>query len=212
MSSYDKNTNNVELGQMDKTCICRKGKVRLRRALVFWHVQQQKEGEKDQVVLSALRVEADWTYVFGEWDLRLTDYTTTLEAHAFFAGCDLAGFACNAETEELVAVFKNRGVEFGYELRRRVDTKLLFYHYYPGLIIPCYGNPFIGALRCYGVSPLPNEDDVKGRLMADAAMLKVMLIRHKKSRTIGVIDQYLFPGQRTNWGYQLGECSFADGL
>ena len=72
--------------------------------------------------------------------------------------------------------------------------------------MPSYGNPFKGALRCYGIILSPNVGDVNAQLQADLEMFKVRVGRHKKfPRTVGGVDQFLFPRQRENWGWQLGE-------
>ena len=182
------------------------GKFVLRRALVFWRLSKTTREEEIQITLSALRVHPDWSETFGRWELVPNTRDVWLDACAFFAGCDFAGFGCGAAADELVDNFRANNIDFGHELRRRVDTRLLFYHYYPQLIVPSYGNPFKGALRCYGILQSPNDGDVNGQLQADLEMLKIMVCRHKKfPRTVGGVDQFLFPRQRENWGWQLGE-------
>ena len=173
---------------------------------MFWRLSRKTREEGIHITLSALRVHPDWSETFGIWDLVPNARDTWLDAYAFFAGCDFAGFGCDTNVDELVESFRIGDIDLGHELRRRVDTRLLFYHYYPQLIVPYYGNPFKGALNCYSISPLPNDEDVNGQLKADLEMFKVMVGRHKKfPRTVGGIDQFLFPRQRENWGWILDE-------
>ena len=188
------------------TPIRMEGKFVLRRALVFWRLFRKTREDGIHITLSALRVHPDWSETFGRWDLVPNARDVWLDANAFFAGCDFAGFGCNAAVDALVESFRIGDIDLGHELRRRVDTRLLFYHYYPQLIVPSYGNPFKGALRCYGIILSPNVGDVNAQLQADLEMFKVMVGRHKKfPRTVGGVDQFLFPRQRDNWGWQLGE-------
>ena len=180
------------------------GKFILRRPLVFWRLQKGATDEK--YILSALRVHPDWSELFGKWELDSNAHSAGLSAHAFFAGCDFAGFGCNVAVANLVEIFGVAGIDIGHELRRRVDTQVLFFHYYPQLIIPCYGDHFVVALRCYAISLKLMKDDVNAQMKADLEMFKVMIERHRGlPKSVGGIDQFLFPKSRPNWGVQLGE-------
>lgn len=201
---HDENTNVVILHREVETLdveapIRTTGKFILRRPLVFWRLK--KEATDEKYILSALRVHPDWSEVFGEWELDSNAHSEGLSAHAFFAGCDFAGFGCNAAVENLVDMFAGVGIDMGYELRRRVDTRVLFFHYYPQLIISCYGDHFSAALRCYCVPFKFMNDEVNAQMKADLEMFKMMIKRHRKlPKSVGGIDQFLFPKSRPNWG------------
>lgn len=128
------------------------GALNLKRALVFWRIVDSDGGAGP--VLYARRLEPDGREESWEWRVFDGDRSSSLTAKMFLAGCDLAGFGCNARSKRLVSLFANAGLDLGIGQRRVVDIELIFGRYYPRLGLSASGNMFESALCRYGITPL----------------------------------------------------------